>query len=313
MPATPASIPRGVSSSNILIGQLAARGTNSNGEFNQTKALAFTRAVYCVDSRLRALRGPRRPPSAAPGAPRRSFARQHPGLFQTSFGIHPYPQGLPPTQDSVNNPDYGTFNHLGTLERTLDGAQGAYGSHHRMAVYNNEFGYVTHPPNLDHTFASPAQAAVYMNQAEYLSWRDGRVASTMQFLLRDPSEAQAGTPTPVTSTADWRARTGSRRRRSPPTGCRCGCRPRPVGSGRRLEVWGDVRPAHVYAGTQYAYVQYQRGSHGAYKNVAKVKLTSSLGYLDVGVAFPASGNVRIAWTYPQSSTVYSRTQSISVR
>ena len=41
-------------------------------------------------------------------------------------------------------------------------------------------------------------------------------------------------------------------------------------------------------------------------------MTGSGGYFDLHMKFPSSGSVRLAWTYPQGPTVYSRSVAIDV-
>ncbi len=93
--------------------------------------------------------------------------------------------------------------------------------------------------------------------------------------------------------------------------------------GRKLEVWGDVRPASFATldtgKAQSVLVQFQSGSKGAFTTIATVPIKSARGYFDVHLAFPRSGTVRLAWTYPtgdrllSGGTVYSRSQKITVR
>ena len=84
-----------------------------------------------------------------------------------------------------NKVDYAIFVDLGNLESTLDRANRAYGSGKRFPIYNTEYGEITNPPK-SRPYPSPATAAVYINWAEYLSWKSGRIASYMQYLLKDP-------------------------------------------------------------------------------------------------------------------------------
>ena len=75
-------------------------------------------------------------------------------------------------------------------------------------------------------------------------------------------------------------------------------------------------------------IQYQRGSHGAFKTLRTVTISSPRGYFDLHMRFPASGSVRLAWTYPkddpllipglrlnppEADTVYSRTAQVTVK
>ncbi|MBV8217181.1 MAG: hypothetical protein JO325_01855, partial [Solirubrobacterales bacterium] len=183
----------------ILIGETAPQGLSGAanrthpqglpGDFGQTKPLQFLRTLYCLDSNHRELRGRA---AAAVGCPTtaagsRSFRRQNPVLFEASgFADHPYEFGnLPPTIETSTDPDIATFPRIPTLERELDRIQRIYGSAKHFAIFNTEYGYITHPPNRPN-YVSPATAAYYINWAEYLSWKQPRIASTMQYLLYDP-------------------------------------------------------------------------------------------------------------------------------
>jgi hypothetical protein len=313
----------------VVIGQLSARGVQGPpdrshpqglpGNFGQTKPLQFIRTLYCVDSSFRQLRGAaaaaRGCPATAAGS--RRFRSQHPGLFGASgFGIHPYPGALPPTADGRSDPDFAAFSELPRLERELDRLQRIYGLGTRFAIYNNEYGYITNPPNRS-DYASPATAGYYLNWAEYLSWRSPRIVTTMQYLLNDPVPDR-GTPeyggfasgllSPRgTPKADYYAYrmplylpvTSTRRRRS-------------------LEVWGAARPAGYAAldthARQVAQLQFQPHSRGPFTVLKKLTITDPRGYFDVHIAFPSSGTVRLMYAFPASerpavpggSTIYSR-------
>ena len=311
----------------ILVGSLSPRGFSARpsarfpqglpGSFSTTKPLQFLRTLYCVDSRYRQLRGAAAGAVGCPtsAAASRSFRGQHPALFGASgFGIHPYPFDLPPTQADSNDPDYVEFSQIPHLTAALDRVQRAYGSHKRLPVYNTEYAYETNPPNRSNHFVSPATAAVYINWAEYLSWRNPRIASTMQYLLYDPNP-HAGQSTFGLGSfaaglifyhgkpkADYYAyrmpvflpSTSTRR-------------------GRALEVWGCVRPAHLAKSSQRVQIQFQRGSGGAFRTVKTVPIRSVRGYFDVKTTFPGSGAVRLSWRYPSGQTIYSRTVNIKVR
>ena len=185
----------------IVIGNLDARGQTAKphrgapqglpGNFGATKPLQFIRTLYCVSSSYKELRGAA---AAAVGCPTsaagsRRFRAAHPALFRaTGFAAHPYPVNLPPTEASSTDPDYTEFAELPRLATALDRLERIYGSGKRFPIYNNEYGYITNPPNNSSShFVSPATAAEYINWAEYLSWRNRRIASTMRGLLYDPN------------------------------------------------------------------------------------------------------------------------------
>src|SRR5919107_3535653 len=57
----------------------------------------------------------------------------------------------------------------------------------RLPVYNTEFGIQTNPPDKTVGVSQSAQAQ-YLNQAEYMSWRDSRLRSFSQYELFDESD-----------------------------------------------------------------------------------------------------------------------------
>jgi hypothetical protein len=335
----------------ILIGNLDARGQEARGSrslpqglpgnFAATKPLQFIRSLYCVSSTYKELRGGAAglvgcPTSAAAS---RGFRAANPALFNASgFATHPYPVNLPPSVASSTDPDYTEFSELPLLASMLDRIQRVYGSGKRFPIYNNEYGYITNPPNHELTalnptskFVSPATAAEYINWAEYISWRNPRIASTMQYLLYDPNPRLApeygGFASGLIFYGGVR-KPGYDAYRMPLF------LPNTTAKSRRqsLEVWGCVRPAH-YAqldtgAPQRVQIQFQRGSRGAFTTLRTVTVTSSRGYFDIHMSFPASGSVRLAWTYPsndpmlapgvklnprEGDTVYSRTARVTVK
>ena len=325
----------------ILIGETAARGISGPpskhapqgypGNYGQTKPLAFLRTLYCVDNSYRELRGRAASavgcPTSAAGSSR--FRRSNPGLFAASgFGDHPYPlaggANLPPTTDGKSDPDFAAFSEIPRLESELDRLQALYGSRTHFAVYNDEYGYITNPPHPG-AFVSPATAAYYLNWAEYLSWKSGRIASYMQYPVWDPpaTVGRYGGFSAGLFAPDGTAKPAYNAYRLPLY--------LPVTStrrGRSLEVWGDLRPAYFAAQdthtNQYVQIQFRSRSRGNFKTLGSpVKITSSQGYFDVRVKFPTSGTVRLAWTYPKADpnfppstagvTVVSRNVQITTR
>jgi hypothetical protein len=299
----------------ILIGELAPRGTTVGpvpGDFDMMVPLRFLRALYCVDSSYHELRGAaaaaRGCPTSAAGSAK--FAAQHPGLFHAGgVADHPYPQGLAPTVPTSLEPDYADFAALPKLESTLDQLQQVYGSSARFPIYSTEFGYQTNPPERLIRAIPPARAAQYLNEAEYMSWRDPRIRSYDQYLLKDsPSgnfstglESPDGTPKPTFYAYRlplWLPASTAQR-------------------GHQLEVWGCVRPAH-YAGLrsghpQQVQIQFQADGARTFKTVRTVAVTDPYGYFDVRQAFPGSGTVRLEWSDPHGPAIFSRSVRLTIR
>jgi hypothetical protein len=294
----------------IIIGGLTARGQRSKpsrsnpaghpGDFAQMKPLEFVRHLYCVDNSLRPMRGSAARKEGCPttASASRRFRAKNPGLFRADgFAQHPYPHNLPPTQDSSNDPDYVSFNKLPKEERTLDRIMHDYGSGKRYPIYVDEYGYITHPPNRG-PYVSPATAGYYINWAEYLSWRSRRIASTMQYLLYDPTPNSNGFDSGILfyngkPKADYYAY------RLPLYLPRTS-----MGRGRRVEVWGCARPATFMAkdtGTrQTVQIQFQRRPRGSFKTIKTVRVTNPWGYFDLRMRFPGTGTIRLSYRYPKT-------------
>jgi hypothetical protein len=308
----------------ILFGETAPRGKNHPiGNFSGVKPLRFLRALYCVDSSYRQLRGSAASARGCPttGSGSRSFRKGHPGLFNaTAFADHPYAQGFTPTTPTYacgrqvcgnghrSDPDYTDFPEIPRLERALDRLQGVYGSHNHLPIWSTEYGYWTKPPSSSATI-SPATAAYYSNWAEYLSWRQSRVRSFMQYLLVDP---------PANNFASGlEFKTGAHKATFDAYRLPLYLPATSGKRGRALEVWGCVRPAHYAAldtgATQRVAIQFRSGSSGPFRTVKTVAITSSRGYFDVRQAFTGSGSVRLAWADPAGGTTFSRTVAIKLR
>jgi len=317
----------------IVIGEFAPWGLSATGtpqrpqglpgQFGQTKPLRFLRALYCVDGSYRPLRGASAAAVACPttAAGSRAFARSNPALFSaTGLADHPYTHGGPPTVESSRDPDIAPFARLGNLEHALDRTQRAYGSHQHLQIYSTEFGYITNPP--DRGFPSPAIAAYYLNWAEYLSWKQPLISSTMQYLLYDPPDPKPARGSRFASGllfADGQPKPTYDAYRLPLY--------LPVTStrqGHALEVWGCVRPAR-YAlldtgEAQMAQIQFAPRPGGGYRTLQSVLVGDfDSCYFDVRVSFPESGTVRLAYLYPAGSlglggrTVYSRPVAVTLR
>jgi hypothetical protein len=164
----------------FIWGELAPRTTGATfGDFNGMLALVFMRALYCVDSSYRELRGTaaalRGCPTTAAGS--RSFAARNPALFNASgISDHPYMRWYPPNVEQplaqprdfrTILPDYTSLAVIGNLERATNRLVRVYGSHKVFPIWNTEFGYITSPSKHDdrYPYVSPATAAYYDNWA----------------------------------------------------------------------------------------------------------------------------------------------------
>jgi len=119
------------------------------------------------------------------------FSSEHPVLFRASgFSDHPYAlfKRVPPTMSSNHDPNDAEFSQLPHLAATLNRVFRAFGSFRHLPVWNTEYAYLTSPPKHSSRtviYISQPLAAAYLNQAEYISWRNPRIASFMQYQLYD--------------------------------------------------------------------------------------------------------------------------------
>ncbi|MBV9803149.1 MAG: hypothetical protein JO130_08175 [Solirubrobacterales bacterium] len=312
----------------ILFGEVTPHGVSSWGVFSNMKPLIFLRSLYCVDSGDHELSGSA---AAAQGCPTtasgsRSFRKDNPALFSASgFADHPYEEASPPNEPThlcgnklcvgaPTDPNFADLPEIPHLEATLDRLNSVYGSHTKFPVWSTEYGFRTKPPDPNEG-VSQADAAEYMNWAEYLSYRQSRLYSYSQYGLTDP-------PPPASFDTGLENPGGSHKPgfdayRMPlflPI-----TNPR---AGQKVEIWGAVRPAGYAKAdtgqTQTALIQFQSGSKGAWQTIDTVPVTNPRGYIDLHLAIAGSGAVRLAWSYPAgdqllgSGTLYSRTVSVTV-
>jgi len=327
----------GHGSDTIMFGELAPRGTLTFANFNGMTALVFMRALYCVDSHYRPLRGRAAAqlgcPSTAAGS--RRFAGQNPVLFKASgVSDHPYMRWYPPNQEQKASqprnfkqvlPDYTTLATIRNLENAMRRLARAYGSRHVLPVWDTEFGYQTSPPKRrwkhdPYPWVSQATAAYYDNWAEYISWKDRQIASFDQYLLRDPEPAlqryDYGGYASGLLNYNGKPKPGYDAFRLPLYMPHTTA----ASSTQALEVWGAVKPAHFVwmdepGSAQSATVMFRPSGASTFSPLATIALDpkSSQGYFDTHLQFPSSGTVELQWTYPSDSLLASAGQTVTSR
>lgn len=328
----------GHGSDTLLFGETAARGSLSFGDFNMMLPLVFFRGLYCVSGSYRPVRGTTARlmgcPTTAAGS--RAFARHNPALFKAAgVSDHPYMRWFAPNHEgsAFQPPHFNQIKHsyaslatIGNLTGGITRAVRAYHSGRKLPVWITEFGYITNPPahptsKYPYHYASPATAAYYDNWAEFLAWRNSRIASFDQYILQDPPSGKgqgfpsglifsSGTPKPGLAAFRMPLYLPSTTASSP---------------AKSLEVWGAVRPLHFVemdqpGVPQHVNVQFKPKGSSTFVTVATPLITSSEGYFDTRLNFPSSGTVRLQWTYPSDSllamsgtTVTSRTVDVTVK
>ncbi|MDX6643910.1 MAG: hypothetical protein QOD76_1872 [Solirubrobacteraceae bacterium] len=297
----------------ILIGETAPLGRPPPGG-NSVSPLRFARALYCLSPSDRPLRGAAARAGGCPTSnPRRAFPAAHPALFSASgWATHPYslrarPDVPTPDPNAVGPAD------AGRLTRTLRAIFRTYRRGNGPPIYYTEFGYESNPP--DPSGFSPGRQAAYLNQAEYIAYRNSRVRSYAQFLLVDTRPlANVGPSHPFYWTSFQTGLVGYDGRPKPAFGAYRmpvfvpnSFSPRAAA----FRVWGGIRPAAIY-GSQTARVEFRSG-RGGFKTVRTLRTNNPRGYFDTRVVLRRSGVLRIAWREPGTRvTQYSRRVAIRV-
>ncbi|MGZ4175393.1 MAG: hypothetical protein ACXVR1_07240 [Solirubrobacteraceae bacterium] len=314
----------------IVMGEFAAQGFEPGrfpkasgglpGNFGQTRPLLFIRQLYCVDNNFNPLRGSYAKAVGCPtsASATRRFRSQNPGLFNvTGLSLHPYGQSQSPVSKAGNKVDYGLFQDIPQVEATIDHVNRVYGSHKKFPIYNTEYGYITNPPHKG--YVSPATAAYYINWAEYLSWKQSRVGSYMQYLLADPPAVKGQAYNGFASGLEFSS--GAHKPSYDAFRLPVYMPTTSFSHNSNEEIWGAARPAPFMSkdgnGPQTVSIQLNG------QTIKTVNVTGSGGYFDLKMKFPKSGTVRLAYTYPSSSpflptvdvgkTVFSRSLNIKVR
>ncbi len=276
----------------ILIGELAPEGYEQLGTLTAMTPMVFLRALYCVDGRFHRLRGSA---AASIGCPprgsRKSFMTSNLGLFEaTGFAHHPYYFFWPPNH-TASDPNFVPLANLGRLEHGLDAIYRAYGVHRRIPIYLTEYGYQTNPPD-PYEVVTPAEQASYLNQADYLAWRNPRVRSVAQFLLRDspPNAAFDRSDPQYWDTFQTGLEYVNGRHKPAFAAYRIPIWI-PPRHGSRVFVWAQVRPARH---PTTASIQWAR-RRGRYRTLARVHTRNRRGFLTARVRLPGDGVVRIRW------------------
>jgi hypothetical protein len=289
----------------ILLGETA--------DYGNIPPLPFLEDVYCVGKQYKPLTGASAQQVGCPRSPNRTqFVKSNPGLFGMSgWAHHPYGFNLPPSKPDPKRGNEIVIYNVGDLERAANATFKTY-RHSRsggIPIYLSEWGYVTNPPNPVYHITLRDQAT-WLNEGEYMTWRDPFVKALAQFELVD-----FATPAHQT-THEWS--------RSFTSGLEFqNGKPKPALAAYRLPiwlpnakhgahvaVWGQLRPAD-HSTTQVGELQFRRKGSSSWRNLHRVSTTNPQGFVFVHVAIGSAGSVRLAWTSPTHTTDYSRTVTVS--
>ena len=302
----------------ILVGETAPQGEQNDKDVTQSiDALKFIRRMYCLDDNLNILRGSHARVRDCPGDGA-SFVAQNPALFRaTGFAHHPYALLTPPSRRS-RPADWVSMADLRKLSRELVRIYRRYGQRTQTSrgvpLYLTEYGYQTKPDPFVANVVSFSRQAAWINEAEYMAYKNPNVRTLSQFLLIDDA------PVPGESNPRLAYRTfqsglqllGGKRKPSYKayitpihvTKTR-------VRSGRSTTVFGMLRPA---APATRVRVQIQFRPRGAkrWRTHKRIMVGGPRHYFETRLRLTRRGSVRILWVNRGRATV-SRTVSVNVR
>ena len=272
-------------SDQLLLGETAPISGGKRG----IAPVTFYRALFCVDSRGRRLRG-----TAARDVgcskPRR--------LPVNGIAHHPYTRGAgdPLTKrQSAGNITIAYTSRLTALAR-LGERSGLLPRGTSSRIYFTEFGVSSNPPGKRMSVPLHTQAE-WINQADYMAYRNRAVRSVAQFALEDdPSFMRDTFQTGLCFTDQPRP-----------------CFPKPaydayrvpiyvVDRGRNVLIYGSARPAT--RNQRRIQIQNRSASDQPWQTVQTVNLTSS-GHLLRNIR-KRPGSWRLAWSPDANTTFFSR-------
>jgi hypothetical protein len=324
-----------VKGSTILVGEFAGEGRSlpKTRKFPQglpgntaiSSPVSYIATLYCLDSHNKPLSGIAAKDASCPtsAAARRSFVKNNPALFDASaISMHPYASTFAPNAPAKRIPaSYIILPVIGRLTHEMSAVTRAWHHTRNYPVWSTEYGYITSPPakrTSGAVFPSPVEAAVFLNEAEYLSYRNSRVATYSQYLLADPiagSQFASGL-----LYANGKPKPGYAAFRLP-----LWMPHQTVKKGSSAEIWGGARPAVAAAklGGTARQLSIQMQSGGSWKTIHTVNVNAATGYFDIHLKLSSGGSMRLAYTYPSNelglpvgdagTTVYSRTLKVTLK
>ena len=205
--------------------------------------IPFLRALYCVDAIDRPLAGA---PAAAARLPQRAASGARSWRPTRACSRRPDSRTTRTRSSSLRtsamtDPNFVPLADLGRLDAALDAIFTAYGVPPAAALPDRV--RLRDRPAQPLPRGLPGRQAAYLDQAEYLAWRDPRVRALSQFLLYDcPPDRRypRGSVALLVDLPDRAASTGGWPKPSlSPTGCRSSS---PIGPWEGPDDLGDAAP-----------------------------------------------------------------------
>ena len=239
--------------------------------------LRFLRGVLCLNSKYRRDARCARLPAAG-------------------WATHPYIRATFPTALAGFGSDDVPFGGIGRLVTALNRAAAAGMVARNLPVYLTEFGVESYPNTIS---GVPLNLqSDYRSVAEYLAYKNPRVASFSQYLLTDSP------PTPGPAIDRYQFQTGLY--------LYAGHTPKPAYAsfrlplvvrrkGSRVSLWGLVRPARAEHRGGVVTVLYANRGQTSYRVLLRRHVGAS-GYWTAAASYQAGRHWEVSWTSPQGET-----------
>src|SRR3954454_8770777 len=258
----------------ILLGETSPIGRTSGSLARRPiPPLEFLRKLFCLTPSGRGLTG----------ADARAHAcRRFKTLAVEGFAHHPYQRGgsWPPAEPPQGKGEI-TISTPARLRRVLDQAGRAHRIPRGLPVFYTEYGFQTTPPDRIFGVRARLQPA-YINQSDWMAYRDPRVRGVAQYKLVD--EAALSSFQPGLRFVDGRPKPAYAAYRLPIW---------VSGRGSRLRVYGQVRPAPDSA-PQVVQIQNRARRGAAFTTVKTVTVRSRKGQFLTRVK-RRKGTWRLVW------------------
>jgi hypothetical protein len=301
----------------ILVGETAPAGAKDQGLSRPLAPLRFLRRLYCLDDNLNLLKGVEAEVRGCPADPA-GFVAANPGLFHaTGFAHHPYALLTPPGRKS-KSPDDVAMSDLPALSRELKRIYARYGqktqSSRGVPLYLTEYGYQTKPDPFTVSFS---QQASFINQAEYIAYKNPNVRSMSQFLLIDDAPVPGVDPKKDpqlywrTFQSGLQLLAGKRKPGYAAYATPIYLKQRTIRRGRSAGVFGLLRGAKPGAGAA-AQVQFRAKGRTKWRTLRTAKSTGVRNYLNTTVRPTSTGSLRLRWQNG-AKVLVSRAAPITVR
>jgi hypothetical protein len=301
----------------VLVGETAPQGVKDFGLSRPLSPLRFLRRLYCLDDNLNLLKGEEATVRGCPADPA-TFVAANPGLFHaTGYAHHPYALLTPPGRKSKSSDDV-AMSDLPALSRELKRIYARYRQKPQTSrgvpLYLTEYGYQTKPDPFTVSFS---QQAAFINQAEYIAYKNPNVRAMSQFLLVDDAPT-AGVDPKKDPQLYWRTfqsglklLSGKRKPGYAAYATPIYVTKRSVRRGRATGVFGLLRGAKPKTGTP-AQIQFRGKGRKKWRTLRTVKSTGERNYINTTARPPGNGSLRLRWVNG-TKPLASRAVAVTVR